>query len=103
MAACPGELHLSATDGAHTGLQFVFRRHGTSWGVEIAARGYFGKSAKELTLEEGGLLAGLTKGPNYFSPDRQPARAQERLAYVLTRMREDGMLGSPERNAAECP
>ncbi len=71
-----------------------------SWGVEIAARGYFGKSAKELTLEEGGLLAGLTKGPNYFSPDRQPARAQERLAYVLTRMREDGMLGGPERNEA---
>jgi membrane peptidoglycan carboxypeptidase len=71
-----------------------------SWGVEIAARGYFGKSAKELTLEEGALLAGLTKGPNYFSPDRQPARAQERLAYVLTRMREDGMLGGPERNEA---
>jgi hypothetical protein len=31
MAAYPGELHLSATDGAHTGLQFVFRRHGTSY------------------------------------------------------------------------
>jgi penicillin-binding protein 1A len=71
-----------------------------SWGVEIAAREYFGKSAKELTLEEGGLLAGLTKGPNYFSPDRQPARAQARLAYVLTRMREDGMLGGPERDEA---
>src|SRR4029077_14746107 len=71
-----------------------------SWGVEIAAREYFGKSAKELTLEEAGLHAGLAKGPNYFSPDRQPARAQERLAYVLTRMREDGMLGSPERSEA---
>jgi len=31
MAAYPGELHLSATDGAHTGLQFVFKRHGTSY------------------------------------------------------------------------
>jgi hypothetical protein len=31
MAAYPGELHLSATDGAYTGLQFVFRRHGTSY------------------------------------------------------------------------
>jgi membrane carboxypeptidase/penicillin-binding protein len=71
-----------------------------SWGVEAAARGYFGKSAKELTLDEGALLAALTKGPNYFSPDRQPARAQERLAYVLTRMREEGMLGGPERNEA---
>src|SRR6267378_3909845 len=65
-----------------------------SWGIELAARSYFGKPAKELTLEEGALLAGLTKGPNYFSPDRQPARAQERLAYVLSRLREDGALGA---------
>jgi 1A family penicillin-binding protein len=63
-----------------------------AWGVEVAARSYFGKPAKDLTLNEGALLAGLTKGPTYFSPDRQPARARERLAYVLNRMREDGML-----------
>ena len=68
----------------------------SSWGIELAARGYFGKPAKELTLEEGALLAGLTKGPNYFSPDRQPVRAQERLSYVLSRMREDGALGAQE-------
>jgi penicillin-binding protein 1A len=61
-----------------------------AWGIELAARRYFGKSARELTLEEGALLAGLTKGPNFFSPDRQPVRAQQRLAYVLARMREDG-------------
>ena len=51
-----------------------------SWGIELAARSYFGKQAKNLTLEEGALLAGLTKGPNYFNPDRHPGRAQERLA-----------------------
>jgi penicillin-binding protein 1A len=60
-----------------------------SWGIELAARNYFGKSARELTLEEGALLAGLTKGPNYFSPDRKPVRAQERLGYVLRQMQED--------------
>src|SRR5262245_38975366 len=65
-----------------------------SWGIELAARSYFGKPAKELILEEGALLAGVTKGPNYYSPDRQPARAQERLAYVLSRMREDGTVGA---------
>jgi penicillin-binding protein 1A len=43
------------------------------WGIEMAARGYFGKPAKELTLEEGALLAGLTNGPNYFNPDRHLA------------------------------
>src|SRR5215470_17242365 len=70
----------------------------SSWGIELAARGYFGKPAKELTLDEGALLAGLAKGPNYYSPDRQPARAQERLAYVLSRMREDGWLGAQARD-----
>jgi penicillin-binding protein 1A len=70
----------------------------SSWGVEVAAHSYFGKPAKDLSLEEGALLAGLTKGPKYFDPDRQPARAQERLAYVLNRMREDGMLGAEQRN-----
>ena len=63
-----------------------------SWGIELAARSYFGKPAKELTLEEGALLAGLTKGPNYFNPDRHPGRAQERLAYVLSRLQEDGAI-----------
>src|SRR6516164_4152127 len=63
-----------------------------SWGIELAARSYFGKPAKELTVEEGALLAGLTKGPNYFSPDRHPGRAQERLAYVLSRLQEDGAI-----------
>jgi penicillin-binding protein 1A len=63
-----------------------------SWGVEMAAKSWFGKSAKALTLEEGALLAGLAKGPNYYSPDRHPDRAQERVAYVLNRMKEDGAI-----------
>jgi penicillin-binding protein 1A len=63
-----------------------------SWGVEMAAQSYFGKPAKALTLEEGALLAGLTKGPNYYNPDRQPERAQERFAYVLSRLGEDGVI-----------
>jgi membrane carboxypeptidase/penicillin-binding protein len=63
-----------------------------SWGVEMAARSYFGKSIKDVTLAEGALLAGLVKGPNYFSPDRAPDRARERLDYVLGRMQEDGVI-----------
>jgi penicillin-binding protein 1A len=68
----------------------------SSWGIEMAARGYFGKSANALEVEEGALLAGLTKGPNYFSPDRHPARAQGRLAYVLGRLQEDGVLAAEQ-------
>ncbi len=71
-----------------------------SWGVEMAARSYFGKSASKLTLGEGALLAALTKGPNYFSPDRHPERAQERLAYVLGRMQEDGAITAEEAKQA---
>ena len=50
-----------------------------SWGIELAARSYFGKPAKELTLEEGALLAGMTKGPNYFNPDRHPGARRSGL------------------------
>ena len=44
------------------------------------------------------MLAGLLKGPNFFNPDRRPERAKERLAYVLGRMQEDGVI-SPEQRA----
>jgi membrane carboxypeptidase/penicillin-binding protein len=75
-----------------------------SWGIELAARSYFGKPAKDRTLEEGALLAGLTKGPNAFNPDRHPGRAQERLGYVLSRLQEDGALAeSPGRGLPSLP
>src|SRR3712207_4198836 len=71
-----------------------------SWGIEMAAQSYFGKPAKALTLEEGALLAGLTKGPNYYSPDRHPDRAQERFAYVLSRLQEDGAIAAERMKQA---
>jgi len=63
-----------------------------SWGIEMAARSYFGKPANALSAVEGALLAGLAKGPNYFNPDHHPDRARERLAYVLGRMQDDAMI-----------
>ena len=71
-----------------------------SWGVEMAARSYFGKSAKSLTLAEGAMLAGLLKGPSFFNPDRHPERAKERLAYVLGRMQEDGVFSAEDKDDA---
>ena len=67
-----------------------------SWGVEMAARTYFGKSVKNLSIAEGALLAGLTKGPNAYSPDKNPERARERITYVLTRMKEDGAIDAAQ-------
>ena len=71
-----------------------------SWGIEMAAHSYFGKSAKDLTLGEGAMLAGLLKGPNYYNPDRHPDRAKDRLTYVLERMQEDGVISAEQKNQA---
>jgi penicillin-binding protein 1A len=71
-----------------------------SWGVEMASRSYFGKSAKDLTLAEGAMLAGLLKGPSYYNPDRNPGRAKERLAYVLGRMKDDGYITADQKDRA---
>ena len=45
-------------------------------------------------------VAGLLKGPSYFNPDRHPERAKERLAYVLGRMQEDGVVSGEEKDRA---
>ena len=76
-------------------LNSVFLGRG-SWGIELAARAYFGKPASELTLAEGGLLAALTKGPNFFNPDRHPQRVRDRFVYVMQRMREDNIVEADE-------
>jgi penicillin-binding protein 1A len=71
-----------------------------SWGVEMAAHSYFGKAAKDLTPTQGALLAGLLKGPNFYNPDRHPDRAKERLAYVLGRMQDDGVITATQKDQA---
>src|SRR5215813_14005015 len=80
-------------------LNSIFLGRASS-GVEMAARSYFGKPARELNLTEGALLAGLTKGPNYFNPARHPDRAKERFRYVLGRMEENGAVNSEEGKQA---
>jgi penicillin-binding protein 1A len=72
----------------------------SSSGVEMAARSYFGKPARELNLSEGALLAGLTKGPNYFNPIRHLDRAKERFRYVLGRMEENGAVTAEQGKQA---
>ncbi len=98
------ERSLSKAEILELYLNSVFLGRG-SWGIELAARSYFGKPAKALALEEGALLAGLTKGPNFYNPDRHPGRAQERLAYVLSRLQEDGTVSTqlPARGLPALP
>lgn len=70
---------------------------GTMWGIESAAQGYFGKHAKDLTLLESAILAGMPQRPSFYSPfsgsrDAYVARTEE----VLRRMREDGYITSAQ-------
>lgn len=80
-------------------LNHIYLGHGT-YGIEAAAQGYFGKSARHLTLPEAALLAGLPKAPSAYSPFTNPERARQRQAYVLERMYEDGYITQQDRERA---
>ena len=71
-----------------------------AYGVEAASRVYFGKSVKELTLEEAALLAGLPKAPSKFNPFVNPELAKKRRDYVLRRMLEEGYITREEYEVA---
>ncbi len=75
-----------------------------AYGVEAAARRYFGKSAREVTLSEAALLAGLLKAPSRLSPARDPKAAEERAQLVLAAMRDEGMIdGKQQAGALSAP
>ena len=71
-----------------------------SWGVDMAARSYFGEPAKNLTLAEGAMLAGLLRGRTISILTVIPDRAKERLGYVLGRMQEDGVISAAQKDSA---
>jgi penicillin-binding protein 1A len=59
-----------------------------AYGVEAAAQRYFGKSAREVTLAEAAMLAGLVKSPSRLAPTRNPQGAAKRAELVLAAMTE---------------
>ena len=63
-----------------------------AWGVDGAARRYFGKSARRLSLLESAAIAGLLKAPSRYSPLRDPERAERRAHVVLRAMRDAGFI-----------
>ncbi|MFN3549270.1 MAG: transglycosylase domain-containing protein [Mesorhizobium sp.] len=71
-----------------------------AYGVEAASRRYFNKSARDVTLSEAALLAGLLKAPSRLSPARDPKAAEARAQLVLSAMAEQGMIGGSEMTAA---
>ncbi|MEO3386840.1 transglycosylase domain-containing protein [Mesorhizobium sp. CAU 1741] len=67
-----------------------------SYGVEAASRRYFGKSARDVSLPEAALLAGLLQAPSRLSPARNPAAAERRAQLVLSAMRDQDRIGDGE-------
>jgi 1A family penicillin-binding protein len=74
---------------------------GGLYGAEAAARGYFGKHARELSLSECATLAGLIKSPNRLSPWTDKAASRDARNYALTRMRDQGFIDSAQFAAAQ--
>jgi penicillin-binding protein 1A len=64
-----------------------------AYGVEAAAQRYFGKSARQLTLAEAALLAGLVQSPSRLAPSHNPDGAERRARLVLTNMAEQKLVG----------
>ena len=74
--------------------------HGT-YGVEAAARLYFGKRAKDVTLEEAAMIAGIIQTPARQSPYVNRAAAKFRRDYTLQQMAENGYITQEQADAAK--
>lgn len=73
---------------------------GGATGVEAAARTYYGKSAREVTVSEAATIAGLLKAPSKYAPTANPDLAEERAQTVLSTMVEAGYLTEDEAKLA---
>jgi len=71
-----------------------------AYGVEAAARTYFGKHAADLNLAEAAVLAGLPKAPSRYNPYNHPEEAKARQQYVLGRMLELQWISQQEYDQA---
>src|SRR5437870_3718857 len=76
-------------------LNQIYFGHG-AYGVEAAARTYFGKSVSELDVREAALLAGLPRAPSSYSPFEHADLAKRRREVVLRRMVEYGAIADKE-------
>ncbi|QRG07962.1 penicillin-binding protein 1A [Xanthobacter dioxanivorans] len=71
-----------------------------AYGVEAAAQRYFGKSARQVSLAEAAMLAGLVNSPSRLAPTRNLRGAQQRAALVLSAMRQQAMISQDMAGAA---
>ncbi len=89
------ELHLSKDQIFENYLNQIYFGHG-AYGIKVAAQTYFNKNLGELNQAEMALLAGLPKGPAYYSPYSHRDSAQKRIKQVLRRMVDCSYLSETE-------
>jgi penicillin-binding protein 1A len=94
------EKNLSKKDILELYLNRAYFGH-SAYGVEMAARTYFGKSVTNINLAEAAMIAGLVKAPNTYSPINDLVKAKERQAVVLNRMVEEGYIKQAQADAAK--
>jgi len=73
---------------------------GGAYGIEAASQRYFGKPARELTLPEAALIAGLLKAPSRYSPANSPDAARARGRVVLDKMVDAGFITQKDEDRA---
>ncbi len=93
------EVRLSKDEILELYLNRVYFGSG-AYGIEAAAQRYFDKSARELSLSEAAVIAGLLKAPSKYSPASSPAQAIQRSKSVLAKMLDYGAITSTEFNRA---
>lgn len=74
-----------------------------AYGIEAAAKAYFNKSAKDLTLSESALLAGIIPAPSTWDPAVNPKQAESRFNRVIRIMKEDGYITTKQAAEAKFP
>ncbi|MBO1512776.1 transglycosylase domain-containing protein [Metabacillus bambusae] len=72
-------------------LNTIYYGHGV-YGIEAAAKYYFGKNSSELSLGEAAMLAGIPKGPNLYSPYVNQEKSKGRQAIILKTMEKEGYI-----------
>ena len=100
MVATALESRYSKDDILKLYLNSIYYGHHAT-GVEAAAEVYFGKHAKDLTLGESALLAGLPNGPSYYDPALHKDRAVARQGVVLQAMVDTGAITAAQAEAAK--
>ena len=74
-----------------------------AYGIEAAAEAYFNKDAKDLTLDEAAMLAGIIPAPSAWDPAKNAAMAEQRFNRVLEIMSEDGYITADDKANAKMP